>query len=197
MRLSKLLYWLLLSSIVLGFVTQAWATSVLQMNLDQLTEKATAIYRGTVIEARQTTVQGGGGDLPAVHYRVEVTEVFKGDVPTVMEDVPIAEFKILGNAKAIAEGRVMEGFPLIQSGKEYLLFISQAGPIGLTSTMGLAQGCFAFVRSGGEEMVVNGFNNMDLFKGMDTSMPANGPVGYSDVAAMIYAKLGYLTGGRQ
>ena len=190
MRLSRLIHWLLSSSIVLCFVTQAWTTWVLQMNLDQLTEKAATIYRGTVIEARQATVQGGGGDLPAVHYRVEVTEMFKGDAPTVNGDVQIAEFKILGNAKAIAEGRLMEGFPLIQSGKEYLLFISQVGPIGLTSTMGLAQGCFALVRSGDEEMVVNGFNNMDLFKGMDPSMPASGPVAYSDVAAMIHAKLG-------
>ena len=40
-------------------------------------------------------------------------------------------------------------------------------------------------------MVVNGFNNVGLFKGMDAaSMPGSGPVAYTDVATMIHAELG-------
>ena len=41
-------------------------------------------------------------------------------------------------------------------------------------------------------MVVNVFNNMGLFRGMDaTSMPDSGPVAYADVADMIQSELGY------
>ena len=190
MRLSKLIRMLLPLAFMLGLSSQLFATTVLQMNLDQLTVNSESVYRGTIVSMEQITVEGGGGELPALHYKVRVTEVLKGDVPTIKGE-QMAEFRILGNVKAMNAGRVLPAFPVIQSGTEYLLFVSPAGPIGLTSTMGLGQGCFNFTRQGDIEMVVNAFDNVGLFKGMDAaSMPASGPAEYAQVADMVRAAAG-------
>ena len=186
MRLLK--HWWSLA-LALALVTPAFATTVLQMNLNQLTANAAGIYRGTVLDIQQTTIQAGGGTLPALHYRVKVSEVFKGQVPTI-KDVQIAEFKILGNVKDMNQGRALPGFPVMQSGQEYLFFVAETGPIGLTQLMGLGQGCFTFSKAGADEMVVNAFDNHGLFAGMAGSMPASGPVAYSEVSALIRAQLG-------
>lgn len=169
------------------FASQAFATTVVQMNLDQLTERSATIVRGVVRDITQTTVRGGGGELPALQYTVEVSEIFKGEVSSA-KDVRVVEFKILGNLDNMKAGKVLPSFPVMQKGKEYLLFISPNGPIGLTTTMGLSQGCFNFVNS---HSVVNGFNNSGLFKGMDVQdVPGSGAVSYAIVADLIRAKLG-------
>jgi hypothetical protein len=184
-RLKRMIL-LLTAAIVWLFSAQASATTVLQMNLDQLTDRAATIVRGTVRDIRQTTVRGGGGELPALHYTVEVSEVFKGEVGTA-KDVQIVEFKMLGNLADMKAGKVPAGFPVIQTDKEYLLFISPSGAIGLTTTMGLGQGCFNYVNGN----VINGFNNAGLFKDMNAAgVPESGPVEYAIVASLIRAKLG-------
>ncbi len=179
---------LLLPMAFLGlFASHAFATTVVQMNLDQLTERSATIVRGTVVDIEQTTVRGGGGDLPALQYTVAVSEVFKGEVSS-QKEVQIVRFKMLGNLENMKAGKVLPSFPVIQSGKEYLLFISPSGPIGLTTTMGLAQGCFNFVNT---ESVINGFNNSGLFQGMDVQgVPDSGAASYAIVASLIRAKLG-------
>ena len=160
------------------------ATTVLQMNLDQLTDGAQTIVRGAVVEVKETTVQAGGGQLPALRYRVEVSEVFKGDVPVVKE-IQMLEFMMMGKTKA-----ALPGLPVLSAGNEYLLFVAPAGPVGLTSTMGLSQGYFSFVKSTDAEMIVNGADNVGLFRDMDSAaLPSKGPVAYSDVARLIRAQL--------
>lgn len=162
----------------------AQATTVLQMNLDQLTEGAQTIVRGTVIDVQDTIVDAAGGQLPALRYRVDVSEVLKGDVPTV-KDVQLLEFMMIDKPKA-----VLPGFPVLNAGVEYLLFVAPAGPIGLTSTMGLTQGYFSFVKSSETEMIVNGAGNVGLFSDMGTaSASSRGPVAYADVARLIRAQL--------
>ena len=110
MRLSKLMRMLLPLAFMLGLSSQLFATTVLQMNLDQLTVNSESVYRGTIVSMEQITVEGGGGELPALHYKVRVTDVLKGDVPTIKGE-QMAEFRILGNVKAMNAGRVLPAFP--------------------------------------------------------------------------------------
>lgn len=131
----------ILLAILLAFA-QASATSILQMNLAQLTERSDLIVRGSIVEVRELRVTVGGGDLPALHYRVEVDETFKGKVRDV-KGVPIAEFKVLGSLKKLAAGKpIIAGWPELRVGREYLLFVAAPGPSGLTVTTGIGQGCF-------------------------------------------------------
>jgi hypothetical protein len=131
----------ILLAILLAFA-QASATSILQMNLAQLTERSDLIVRGSIVEVRELRVTVGGGDLPALHYRVEVDETFKGKVRDV-KGVPIAEFKVLGSLKKLAAGKpIIAGWPELRVGREYLLFVAAPGSSGLTVTTGIGQGCF-------------------------------------------------------
>lgn len=182
MRRTRLL--MIPLALVLMTFTSAHATTVLQMNLDQLTDGAETIVRGAIIEVERTIVEAAGGQLPALRYRVEVSEVLKGDVPAV-KDIQLLEFMMLDKPKA-----VLPGLPVLNAGEEYLLFVAPAGPIGLTSTMGLTQGYFTFVKSSETEMIVNGANNVGLFSDMDTAVAqSKGPVSYAEVARLVRAQL--------
>ncbi len=166
------------------------ATTVLQMNLNQMSQGAATIVRGTVIEVSQTSVQAGGGQLPAISVRVRVSDTLKGQVDTV-KDVQFTEFMMIGKLKDYsANAAVYDGFPVLRQGREYLLFIGANGPVGLTTTMGLGQGCFHIVASSSGDMAVNEFNNNGLFKGMDMAA-ANGPVSYDTLVSLIQSNLGY------
>jgi hypothetical protein len=199
--------------------TQASATSVLQMNLAELAERSDVIVRGSIIDIRELRVAVGGGDLPALRYRVEVDEAFKGAVRT-EKGVAIAEFTTIGDFGRFAAGKpLIASWPELRVGQQYLLFIAPPGPTGLTATMGIGQGCFAIsgsaVASGAtslgsspsspsaaagssasaapvpEETAVNGVGNVGLFRGMSAAgLPSSGPVAYGALAARIRTELG-------
>ena len=184
--------WILLAlALRLLLATDAGATSVLQLNLAQLTERADLIVRGTVVEASETRVAVGGGEVAALHYKVEIDEMFKGKISN-LKGVPIAEFKMLGTLKKLDAGEpVIPGWPELRVGEEYLLFVAPAGPAGLTVTMGIGQGCFAISTSAQEETAVNGFDNVGLFEGMAArGLPRSGPLAYRDLADRIRVQLG-------
>ena len=175
---------------MLAFLIPAHATSVLQMNLNQMTEGAATIVRGTVIEVSQTSVQAGGGQIPAIRVKVRASDTLKGQLETV-KDVQFAEFMMIGKLKDYnANAAVYDGFPVLRQGQEYLLFIGASGPVGLTTTMGLGQGCFHIIASNSGDMAVNEFNNIGLFKGMDMAQ-AQGPVSYDALVSLIQSNLGY------
>ena len=178
----------------------AQATSVLQMNLADMTGQAEKIFRGTLIDVRKAKVAVGGGEVPAVVYIFNVKEVFKGEVTTV-KGRQVAEIKMVGTVKMQQAGRkVLPGFPLLATGGEYLLMVAPAGPTGLTATMGLGQGAFRVFYQGKTEVAVNDFNNTGLFA--DTGRPSTraaahaepamekGAIPYTDLAAQIHTLLG-------
>lgn len=190
MRMLKTVRFLFGLACSVAFLAPANATSVLQMNLNQMTAGADTIVRGEVIEARQTSVEAGGGNLPAMYFKVRVSEALKGQVQTV-KDAQVVEFKMLGKLKDYnANKAIYDGFPALRQGQEYLLFIGASSSVGLTTTMGLGQGCFHVVASSSGDMATNAFENAGLFKGMDVD-PADGPVSYDTLRSLIQAKLGY------
>ena len=179
-----------LASMIL-FASSAGATTVLEMNLAALTEGADMIFRGTVLDVSETSVQAGGGTIKAIKYTIIVDEAFKGDFPLVKEQ-RIAEIKMVGSLKQYHRGvRVIPGFPLLKIGSDYLLMVAPAGPIGLTSTMGLGQGAFSIFHDPNtkEEMALNDANNASLFKGMAGLPQEPGAVTYADLVEAINTEL--------
>jgi hypothetical protein len=191
MQLSNLKRSLVFLALLLLPPGAAGATSILQMNLAQLADGADLIVRGTIIEVSEIRVAVGGGEIAALHYKVEVDETFKGRVAN-LKGVAIAEFKVLGTLRKLdAREALMPGWPELHVGREYLLFVAPAGPTGLTVTMGIGQGCFAISSSGQEETAVNGFDNAGLFDGMPPgNLPRSGPLAYRDLADRVRAHLG-------
>lgn len=147
---------------------QSFSTSVLQMNLEEMTPRADTIFRGTLIDVEGASISFGGGNIPILTYKYRVDEVFKGQVNTV-KGVQIAEVKMLGTLdKQRAGKRIIESFPLYAIGEDYLMFVAPAGITGLTTTMGLGQGSFHIYSAGKQEMAVNEHNNINIFAAPNT-----------------------------
>ena len=124
---------LLSFAIALLAVTSAHSAITAQMNLEQLVMQSERVFVGQVIDISETRVEAGGGELPAVTYRLRVSEAFKGDYETIKGE-QIAEVMMVGRLKDVLKGRhPITDFPVLKEGQEYLLFIAQAGPTGLTS----------------------------------------------------------------
>jgi len=178
----------------LAVVLPLSAATVVQMNLQEMVNRADKIFRGTVLDAREGTVTAGGGQLPVVTYRIRVDESFKGSYSNV-KGMQIAEIKMVGKLKPGSASTVrslspLSDLPRLEVGKEYLLLTTAQSSIGLSTTVGLGQGRFSLYGKPGQEVAVNDAKNYGLFNGMapspTTSIPPEGqPLPYSDLASLI------------
>jgi len=175
-------------------ISQSYATSMLQMNLEEMTSRSESIFRGTLVDVTSSKINTGGGEISTVTYKFRINEAFKGQVETI-KGVDVAEIQMLGTLeKQHAGKRVIPGFPLYVVGDEYLVLVAPAGPTGLTTTMGLGQGSFHIYSNGKEELAVNEFGNINLQKdtGRTKVIQATaddredtGPVPYKNLADQI------------
>ncbi|MBL4828220.1 MAG: hypothetical protein JKY66_11010 [Spongiibacteraceae bacterium] len=177
----------LLISISIGFSSgTAVAATVLQMNLAQLCERAEKIFSGTVINIKPGTVAAGGGLIPVLHYRVQISESFKGDFKA-EKGKTFAEFTMVGTLKTHTAQQTF--MPKLQQGKNYLLMLADAGPVGITSTVGLVQGSFEFQHDK-DSLIVNGVGNRGLFNGLNiASTKQQGTISYRELANKIHQGL--------
>jgi hypothetical protein len=178
----------------------ARATSLLQMNLEQLEARSEKVFRGTVLGVKPGKVEVGGGQLPTVTYRVRVDEEFKGKFEEVKEGVSVVEIRMVASEKAsrvsggVRHFSVFRDVPQLTTGQEYVLFMTANSRVGLSTTVGLGQGCFGIQHQGKEQVAVNGFANAGLFHGMRSAGlargPARGPIPYAEFAREIRAVVG-------
>ncbi len=190
MTRTKLPSFLALTVILLLTIGPVRAQYVRHMNLRQLCENARSIFRGTVLASTSGTVEAGGGEIPTITYRVRVDEAFQGvgesgDVEIRMVDPKMAVQRS-GSKRSVP---LLKGLPQIKVGEAYLFFLTRPGSVGLSTTVGLGQGCFHVV--GGEEgTAVNEFGNAGLFKDMTELATEAGPIAYRTLANEIRRLLG-------
>lgn len=175
----------------------ATALTVLQLNLHQLTDLADRVFVGTCVSVRPEVDPSG---RPVQYVTYQVREMLKG---------PPSErvtFKQLGVTEEQIEGPntvvgVFRELPRYQVGEESIVFLSEAGVLGLTAPIGLGQGKFTVKSAGGGKTVVNGMDNHGLFLGLDRSpqvkamsLPASeknlmkqngGEVGYDEFVSLV------------
>ena len=183
---------LAISFLVLSASVQA--TTMLKMDLGDLTQRAGKIFRGTVIDVEEGMIAAGGSELPAVTYRFRVEELYKGVATETKGDLSIVETRMVGSLvhpKADAEGNVrfstFRDVPKFQKGGDYLLFTTPESSIGLSVTVGLGQGAFRISPidgTDGEFQAVNEFNNAGL------GLNGAGPIELDKLSAQINALLG-------
>lgn len=174
-------------ALVLLTATAAVASSVQQMNLDEMCDRAELVYRANVLSVEEGTVVLPGGELPQVTYTLEVVEGFKnaaaGDVLT------LRMVGTLGEGTSVENGNVrfsaLPEMPRLEVGQEYLLLTTAASSIGLSSPVGLGQSSFHIVESGGLDLALNTVDNVGLFRGMRLNAPASGAVPYDLLASEI------------
>lgn len=174
------------------------ATQVMQLNLEQMVDRADRIFRGTVLDAREGKMSVGGGELPVVTYRIRVDEAIKGTFEEV-KGVQIAEVRMLGTLKktagsgAVRPMSAVPDLPRLAVGQDYLLLTTPRSSIGLSTTVGLGQGLFRVDGKPGQETAVNLNQNLGLFRGMGggpgvtTGLPTapEGPLPYRNLATLI------------
>ena len=191
------LYASLMTVAVLAVSLPLSAATVVQLNLEQMVDRADKIFRGTVLDAREGTVQAGGGELPVVTYRLRVDEEFKGAFEEV-KGVRIAEVRMLGKLKpASSSGTArslppLTDLPRLEVGRDYLLLTTPESAAGLSTTIGLGQGRFELKGKPGQEIALNDNQNRGLFRGMSGTdsfsggaTPQEGPLPYSALASLI------------
>ncbi|MBA3564883.1 MAG: hypothetical protein H0W33_12945 [Gammaproteobacteria bacterium] len=168
------------------------ATTVLELNLVQMTDRAEKIFRGTVLSVDESRVEAGGGELPALIYRIQVDETFKGEFAATGVK-HIVELKVLGSLKQYHSNKpIIPDFPLLRIDSDYLLLMGAAGATGLSAPAGLSQGAFLIYVDAvsKDEVAVNGNDNANVFKGMNVRS-GPGPVSYQVLSDAIHAQLGY------
>lgn len=184
----------LLTALCLFIAGQVHAAMMQQLNLQELTGRADKIFRGTVIGIDEGTIEAGGGELPAVTYRIAVDEMFKGEATEVKGDEAVVVIRMVGSLeidKANEDGNIrfspFREVPRLSIGSDYVLFTTPESAIGLSVTVGLGQGAFSVYTVDGSDdefMAVNEFNNAGL------GLNGEGPVEYDKLGAQIRALLG-------
>jgi hypothetical protein len=166
---------------------RAEATTVKHFDLGKMTSSAARVFRGTVTDVRAGKVKVGGGELATTIYRIRVTETFKGEYAT-FKDVTYADVEMLGDIKihsqpnGIRHFSVFREMPLLERGRDYLLFLTAESKIALSSPVGLAQGCFDIDPSIPSQPTANRLNNAGLVAGV-----TKGSLPYADLAARVRA----------
>jgi len=199
-------------AVLLVAAVPAVATTVMQMNLVEMSQRSAQIYRGTVLTAAEGTINAGGGQLPVVTYRLEVEEAFRGDIP-VVKGMRIAEIRMLGKSKPVRRGNLIHvsslpRMPELAIGRTYLVFTTARSAVGLSAIVGLGQGAFRIEQVGKDEVAVNEVNNSGLFRDMaaptapaarslaappaSSAVPGGGPISYDELARQIRTVLGQL-----
>jgi hypothetical protein len=161
------------------------ATTLVQMDLSELTQRADRIFRGTVIDVDPGTVTAGGGEIPTVLYRLKVEEALKGAPDITKDGVSVIELQMVGSIKPadpVDDSKRLSPLydvPRLEMGHDYVLFVTPASAIGLSTTVGLGQGAFTVSSRNKEDFAVNEFSNLGL------GLSADGPVPYAELAGKI------------
>jgi hypothetical protein len=187
----------LLAAVVLALAPEAFATTLVQMNLADLAGRADKIFRGTVLSVKPGTVAAGGGELSILVYRLRVEERFKGDFGE-GKAAGFVEIRMLAAPKEqkTANGQRRLGLwndlPRLDRGQDYVLFTTAPSRIGLSTTVGLGQGAFAIRDAGKDEEALNAFGNRGLNRGLSASAlrRSSGPIPYGELAQAIRSLVG-------
>jgi len=146
MKTPFLIFGLLLNLLTL---TNASATSVLPISLEQLSVRAHLIFHAEVIgnEVRRDTQSG----QIATYTEFRIIDSIKGDVGSTHTIKQIGgrheESKIIMR---------VHGVPRFQTGKNYVVFLPEKSSLGFSSPLGLHQGSFSVLKIDGEQIVTNG-----------------------------------------
>jgi hypothetical protein len=109
------------------------AATLQQLSMDQMTQLATSVVRAKVIGASADFVANAGSPTIYTHYKLAVTEVWKG---VAMTEVALPGGDVNGVKQSFP------GVPELRVGGEYVLYLWKSPSTGIIHTLGLTQGIF-------------------------------------------------------
>jgi hypothetical protein len=127
----------------------ASATSLLPINLQQLSTRASLIFYGEVI-SNQTRKDPQSGHI-ATFTEFKIIESIKGETDSTHT------IKQLGGYDKTSNIRLrVHGVPVFETGKHYVVFLPEESSLGFCSPLGLHQGSFSVYNNDGEKTISNG-----------------------------------------
>lgn len=187
---------LILAALVLALPAAAQRGALtIPRNLEQLTDRASDVVRGTVVSAH-VEKHPELGNLDTVVVTLRLTDTLKGSAQ--------GSFTFRQFLWDVRDRQDAAGY---RKGQDLLLLMIAPSRYGLSSPAGLEQGRFRIERDReGREMAINGTGNFKLFEGLDASAKSavtlssrqaslvakhrKGPVEAAELTAMIRAFAG-------
>jgi len=122
------------------------AATLQQLSMDQMIRLATSVVRAKVIGASADFVANAGSPTIYTHYKLAVTEVWKG--------VAASEVALPGgDVNGVRQS--FPGVPELQVGGEYVLYLWKSPSTGIVHTLGLTQGIFEIATKADGSTVAN------------------------------------------
>lgn len=134
----------------------AWGLTVLQLNLEQLAALSEKVFVGRCLSVGAARDRSGR-QVQTVTFQIE--EMLKGEP---------AE-KVTFRQLAASPDGIFPELPQYEVGEEAVVFLSEAGGLGLTAPVGLGQGRFRIETTENGRGVINGTGNRALFRGWKKS----------------------------
>lgn len=132
--------------------TTAWASTVLRLGPDQLTDRAEVIVHAKVL-AKQARLHENGAVV--TEYRLEVKEFLKGGRGQTFTFTTYGG--VLGE-----RGSAIAGSPDFEPGEEVLVFLDKINRAGLRAVIGLAQGKYTVREVDGERLAFRDLEGLML-----------------------------------
>ncbi len=157
----------IVSAIITMSINDVYATKLLHRNLYELVSLSERIFVGKCVSVRESKYDPEVSGILYTEYTFEVSETIKGNVTgiIVFRQYGLTKPRIVGENVAIV--KYIPAMPLYREGQEYVLFLIGDSVLGLTSPVGLFQGAFIITRDyTGRKVVLNGIQNLGLFKDM-------------------------------
>jgi hypothetical protein len=120
------------------------AATLQQLSMDQMNQLATSVVRARVIGSSADFVATAGSPTIYTHYKLAVSEVWKG-VATTEVELPG------GDVNGVKQS--FPGVPELRVGGEYVLYLWKSPSTGIVHTLGLTQGIFE-IATGADGSVV-------------------------------------------
>ena len=130
-----------------------------QLTMNDLIGKSTAIVRGTVADSWAALT----GSIIYTHYKVQVSESFKGPQQSSVEIV--VPGGVVNN-----RSQSFSGSPTLNKGDDLVLFL-WTSRAGLTQIMGLTQGLFAIAPGGAADPMATRSASHELMLDPKTAQP--------------------------
>lgn len=148
MKPYSILLILLINFLVLS---PASASSVLPLNLQQLSSRATLIFYAEVISNNVKKDEQSG--LIATFTEFKIIDLIKGKTGSTHIIKQIG-----GRLTSTGTTLRIHGVPKFETGNKYVVFLPEKSGIGFSSPLGLHQGSFSVLTINGEQLVSNGRN---------------------------------------
>ena len=174
---------LLICALAVAAISNAWATTVLPLTLDDIVGNAAVAFEGTCTDNK--TERDAQTNLVVTYTTFAVHDVIKGDVGATYT------IKQVGGELPNTDVAIkFHGVPKFTQGQDYIVFLPPASSAGFSSPVGLSQGRFT-LRDGNasngrdfREMTQN-IPDAELAPGMaDKVKHATDPVSHLGVAEL-------------